>query len=838
MYGVQTSYRDSRGRWRESPTESVVKVLRALGAALGDPPAGDDASRCLTSPQMAVAIRERKRELWNRVVEPVLVAWDGVLPAVTVRLPVAAPRSEQAGEASERSERRSGAWSRSGLKLTLTLEEGAEEQWEVAWDSLELVEANAVSGERFEARRVLFARVGFPGAGSTSAGLIGIRRGRLPPGYHRLRVEAGGAVAETVVISAPRRCWAPQQVPKPGRAWGVFAPLYALRSERNWGAGDLADLGKLRDWVADEGGSVVATLPLLASYLDHPFEPAPYRPVSRLFWNELYLAVDQIAEWDRCPAARELWNSDEVQNRVRALRDEPLVDYEAVMALKRRVLEELSRCFFAQTDVASAAGGDAERRKALSAYVRAHPEAEEYAAFRARVEATGADWRSWPDAPPTGRAGERSPTDRAGGQPLGGAAEATRYHLYCQWQMDEQLGRLSRPGTPGASDGAGAGPDGSRLGPGQSLPGLFLDLPLGVHPGGLDAWRWRGLFATGVSTGAPPDSFFALGQDWESPPLHPERIREQGHEYFARCVRHHMRHARYLRIDHVMALHRLFWVPGGTEPTDGVYVTYPADEMYAVLCLESHRNRTVVVGEDLGTVPAGVRSSMRRHGVLGTWVLQASLRPRTAAPVGAVPRHTVASLNTHDMFPFAGFVAGADVGARVVTGQLAAPLPEKERRRRAQLLSRLAGYLRGLGLLSPGDHADVVAWLAAHLGAAWRGAGPKTRGAGNAGTKDALGAGAGHVSARDAASLEAPIAPAAAPAALLGALLTYLAQSRAELVLLTLEDVWLETRPQNQPGTGSECPNWCGKAALSLDDLDKLGQLRAVVGPFGAAAPK
>ena len=215
--------------------------------------------------------------------------------------------------------------------------------------------------------------------------------------------------------------------------------------------------------------------------------------------------------------------------------------------------------------------------------------------------------------------------------------------------MEEQLSRLSR---------REAGADLAGIPWGESLAGLFLDLPLGVHPGGFDSWRWPEVFVSGISTGAPPDSFFSGGQDWNFHPLHPERIRERGHQYLARSVHHHMRHANYLRVDHVMSLHRLFWVPEGMSPKEGVYVAYPSEESYAVLAVESHRNRTLVVGEDLGTVPAGVRASMRRHGVLGTWVMQSSMRSRGPKVVGAVPRCVVASLNTHDMFPFAGFPAG------------------------------------------------------------------------------------------------------------------------------------------------------------------------------------
>jgi 4-alpha-glucanotransferase len=332
------------------------------------------------------------------------------------------------------------------------------------------------------------------------------------------------------------------------------------------------------------------------------------------------------------------------------------------------------------------------------------------------------------------------------------------YHLYCQWQLDEQLSRMSGCDAASAT-GAAAAP----LAGGAA--GLFLDLPLGVHPGGFDTWRWPELFAAGMSAGAPPDAFFAHGQDWEFPPLHPRRASEQGHQYFAACLRAHMRHAAYLRIDHVMSLHRLFWVPTGAEPADGVYVTYPAEELYAVLSLESHRNKTVVVGEDLGTVPAEVRPAMRRHGVLRTWVFQGGLRPRAADPVGSVPAGSVVSLNTHDMFPYAGFVSGDDISARVRTGQLDEAGARREIAARRRLVTRLDAWLPQI--LPPPETSRAAAM------------------------SDLIPEGASSEAGRS-----------------LGRALGHLARSDARLALVSLDDILLETQPQNMPGTGAGWGNW------------------------------
>ena len=703
LWGVHTGYRDSRSRWRESPPEVVRQVLEALGAGYGEELGAGQAGGLGYAKDergLARALALRQAELAGRLVEPVVLAWEGMLP------PVVGPGGAHDLTRTDR---------RRPVRLTLSFDQGEEESWEAG-------------------------RQGSRG---------GARRGPLPFGYHRLRVETGSAEAEATVISAPRRCWAPS-LPAEGassRAWGAFAPLYALRSERDWGAGDLADLERLRDLVGAAGGAVVATLPLLATYLDRPFEPSPYSPVSRMFWNEFYLAVDRIPEWDECPAARVIGGMGGAGDPVTPLRAEPLVQYREVMALKRRALEELCRHFFAHAGP--------RRREAFDAYVKARPEAFEYAAFRARVESVGEDWRSWPE-------GETSAV--MGPRPLPALSESELYHLFCQWQMDEQLAHLGAHPVArvGEAESAAA----------NAQPGLVLDLPVGVHPGGFDTWKWRHLFAGSMSSGAPPDAFFARGQDWASPPLHPQRIREQGHRYYARCLREHMRHAAYLRIDHVMSLHRLFWVPAGREPADGAYVDYPAEESYAALCLESWRHRTAVIGEDLGTVPNGVRAAMRRHRVLGTWVFQSSLKPRAALPVGPVPRHVVAALGTHDMVPFAGFVVGADIGSRVETGQLDQAGARREAEARQRLIVRLARSLPGSETFQRG----------------------------------------GTLVAPDALS----------PGALLRNSLTYLWDSPAALVLVNIEDLLLETRPQNLPGTDSAQGNWRLKMATGLAGLEPV----------------
>jgi len=719
LYEVQTRYRDVLGREREPSDETLLKTLLALGAEVNGPSG------------LASAVRMREAELWGRMIEPVVVAWEGALPDVLLRLPAGIGRSAA-----------------TAVRLTLTLEDGSSSQGELPLDRLTSVDEAEVDGRSFVALSLPRGQVKRAVEGA----------GGLPTGYHRLRVEARGSVGEALVISAPRRCWEPEiggaqsggkggyaasagfrgnhadggpggaagggragagggeAMDEPLRAlagtqWGLFAPVYALRSERDWGAGDLADLKALVEWTGEQGGSLVATLPLLAASFGEGADPSPYRPLTRLFWNELFLSPEGVEEWKRCEPARRLSSAADTQARRDALRAKDVVDYRAVMALKRPVMEELARCFFDQA-------GEA-RRQNYEGYLRDNPFARDYAAFRAAEDAG-------------------APAGGAGRAAEGARRQAEQYHLYCQWQMDRQLAGLSAKGRPG----------------------LLFDLPLGVHPDGFDIQRWPQLFATGASTGAPPDMFFADGQDWTTPPPHPQADRRDGYPYFGACLRNLMRHASVLRIDHMMSFHRLFWIPAGLEPKDGAYVTYPAEELYAVLSRESHRHQTAVVGEDLGTVPNGVRASMRRHAIARTWIFLGSLRPRAQTMTAAVPSGALVTLETHDMVPLAGFLHGDDIETRVETGQLD---PEGARRESA-------------------DRRRLVARLSRLFGAA---------------DDDA---------ARSAS-------------AILAGCLAYLRRSAAKIILVNLEDLLLDRRPQNVPGTGSERPNWRRKIAVSLEEL-------------------
>jgi 4-alpha-glucanotransferase len=410
----------------------------------------------------------------------------------------------------------------------------------------------------------------------------------LPPGYHTLRRKDGH---ETLIIAAPMKAYAPRK-----KSWGIFTPLYAARTRRSWGAGDLGDLLQYASWVDHHRGSVVATLPMLAGFDD---EPSPYSPHSRLFWNELYLDATRLPEFR--PEDADL-------GTIAHLQQTPRVDYDAVSREKRRVLQRCAARFVPDAEYEEFARG----------------EAGEYARFR----------------------GDET------------------YHLYVQYRLAQQMREVAN-----AARRFGAG--------------LYLDFPLGVNSGGYDAHRYAHVFANGVSVGAPPDLFFTKGQSWGFAPFDPDAIRADRYQYFRKAVRQHVAHAGILRIDHVMGLHRLFWIPEGLSPADGVYVRYNSEELYAILTLESRRHGCTVVGEDLGTVPPEVPKSMARHGLRRMYVVQYEIKPNE--PIPQPPAASVASINTHDMPPFAAWWAGRDIDDRVSQGLLDEVGAHRERDTREQM---------------------------------------------------------------------------------------------------------------------------------------------------------
>ncbi len=477
-------------------------------------------------------------------------------------------------------------------------------------------------------------------------GTLGSRKFEF--GYHQTEVQG----REVFVISAPTKAYLSSQ-----KQWGIFAPIYALHSKRNTSAGDLTDFEHLMDWMNQLGGSVAATLPLLGAFLDEPFEPSPYSPATRLFWNEFYIDVQRVPEF-AAPGPGERPHKTK------------LVDYRSVMKYKRGILEPLARQLFSHPS--------SQRLQAFRKFVEENTQIENYAEFRAVTDRQRKGWTNWP-------AGLRNANLSRGDYD-----ETTKnYHLYAQWIIQEQLGRLANKARTR----------------GQVL---YLDLPLGLHPDSYDVWRYREYFVPHVTGGAPPDPVFTKGQNWGFPPMDPEAMRLNRYEYVIALLRNHFRFARLLRIDHIMGLHRLYWIPEGLSGDKGVYVEYPADELYAILCLESHRYKAGIVGENLGTVPPEVNRALAKHNVRQMYVVQYEIMGDPEKPkLRPVPARSFASLNTHDMPPFEAFLKGHDIDHRLDLGLLDKKTARKERKQRVAMRRKLRSFIDATKFLGK-SMADIV----------------------------------------------------------------------------------------------------------------------------------
>lgn len=674
LYGVQTAYYDGNHHRQQASEESLLAVLRSLGApveSLEDVPS---------------AWRERQQVLWQRLLEPVVVAWDGELHAVEVRLPSSAADTN--------------------LDCHLKLETGEQISWKWHLADFEVLKAANLEGMRYVVKQLQFPS-------------------QLPWGYHQLTLDLAGRQEESLIISSPLKTYTASSE-SGDRSFGVFLPLYALHSEKSWGSGDFSDLQALITWVARMGGRVVATLPLLPTFLDKLYEPSPYLPASRLLWNEFYLDISSVSELKECRSAQALLESSSFQNEIKTLRKSRLVDYQRQMILKRQALEEMCRHLFAEAS---------NRLQELYRFAEANPLVQDYARFRAACERHRNPWRFWPQPLREGILAEGDYEE-----------ENKRYHLYVQWLAYQQVKDVSEKAR-------------------EKSVQLYLDLPLGVHPDGYDVWRERETFVPDTSAGAPPDAVFTKGQNWRFPPLHPERIREQGYRYVIACLRHHLRYAGILRIDHVMSLHRLFCIPNGLEADRGVYVRYRAEELYAIMALESHRNKSIIVGEDLGTVPSYVRPAMKRHGLHHMFVVHYELASDPRKGLLPISSDSIASLDTHDMPPFAAFWQGLDIEERRRIGLLDSAGVREEKNRLLGVKQALITFLQDKDWLH-GAEDDITAVLKACL--------------------------------------------------------SFLAASQARIFLINLEDLWLETQPQNVPSTKEEYPNWRRRTKYTFEQFCQL----------------
>ena len=429
----------------------------------------------------------------------------------------------------------------------------------------------------------------------------------LPLGYHTVEFHTSGR--RQALIVAPEECHLP-----PGlRIFGWAVQLYAARSRRSWGIGDLRDLATIGAWSRDHGAGLLLVNPLHSATPVPPLQSSPYSPTTRRFFNPLYLAIDDV------PGARNLPNYAQLAAAGQRLNARPLIDRDAIFKVKMRALSAV----FARFE------GDA----LFDAYVLTGGSAlREFAVFCTLAETHGANWRKWP-------ARYRDPRSSDVRRFTEANADRLRFHLWVQWLLDRQLARAA-----------------------ADVP-IMQDLPIGFDAAGADAWAWQDVIAQGVSVGAPPDEFNTQGQNWGLPPFIPSRLRRAAYQPFVETIRGTLKYAGGLRIDHVMGLFRLFWIPEGMSAAEGAYVRNNADDLLAIIALESHRAGAIVVGEDLGTVDEKARAQLQAAKVLSYRLLWFEKDdPRR------YPSQALAAITTHDLPTVAGLWNGSDLAAQRALG--------------------------------------------------------------------------------------------------------------------------------------------------------------------------
>jgi len=679
---------------------------------------------------MARALEREEAREWLRVAPPVTVCRETSLPYRIV-LTFAETAADHPC-----------AW-------RLALEDGGSRQGEFRPRQLERLESRAVDGEQ----RI---RVAFDW------------RETLPAGYHRFVLQPRAASpAVTTLVIAPGRCYLPPALSGSGRTWGVAAQLYGLRSARGWGMGDFTDLVTLAAQWGERGVGVVGVNPLHALYPHNPAHASPYGPSSRRFLNVLYLDVEAVEDLQECADAQQEIRSAIFQESLKAARESVLVDYPAVAQLKFRVLERLydhfvERHLNPRTARARAfrefqeAGGNALRQHAL------------YEALQQHFHDADGSVRGFPDWP----APYRDPDSEAVARFADAHSARVELYEYLQWQADLQLGnaaeRCRRVGME---------------------VGLYTDIAVSIDAAGAESWANQDCYTAGATLGAPPDEINRDGQNWGLPPLHPVRLREAAYAPFIAVLRAGMRHAGAVRIDHVMGLARLFWIPRGGSAADGAYVHYPFEDLLGVLALESHRHRCMVIGEDLGTVPDEVRSGLARTGVLSYRLL---LFERDSAGEFKLPAEypldALVTATTHDLPTLAGFWEGHDLHLRHLLGQFA------DAGLAVALADRAEDRVRILRALERERLAPGVT--------------P------NAATARKV---------TDDVALAVQV---------------YLARAPSRVQVVQLEDVFGVSQQANLPGTVEDHPNWRRKLPLALEKMPEDPRMAALAAVLSAERPR
>lgn len=575
--------------------------------------------------------------------------------------------------------------------------------------------------------------------------------GHLALGWHTLCADADGTTAECPLVVTPQRLKTTGLLAE-RRNWGLMAQLYSVRSARSWGIGDFADLADLATISGQEGAGFLLVNPLHAAEPRPPIENSPYLPTTRRFFNPLYLRVEEIPEYGYLDTAGRTGVERQAGQLHAANRSAGLLDRNSSYEAKLAALELVFRV----------RRSPARARQFADFCTDQGPGLDDFALWCALAE------RLPPSAPEWTGAAADPGTPYCADQRVR-LAGRIEFHRWLQWICDQQLEAAQRSARQAGME-----------------IGVIHDLAVGVKLGGADAWTLDGVLARGVTVGAPPDMFNQQGQNWTQPPWHPGRLAESGYAAYRDMLRTVLRHAGGIRVDHILGLFRLWWIPAGAGPEDGTYVYYDHEALIGILALEAQRAGAIVIGEDLGVFEPWVRDYLAERGIFGTSILWFEHDAGGPIPPERYRQQCLTSVNTHDLPPTAGYLAGEHVTLRESLGLLQRPVAEERAAAAAEQESVLA-LVRERGLLpagNPDGPADVQATVEA--------------------------------------------------------LYAFTALSPSSLLGVALVDAVGETRTQNQPGTSTQYPNWCiplagARGPVLIDELPDDPGFRSLAGTVRAS---
>lgn len=708
--------------------EADDAVLRALLEGMGFPSE--------TREELIQTVEALQERTFKDVVEPVQVVREGIAPvAITITCPEALCLG--------------------GYRWGLRREDGWETQGEGRIGTLQVVQELGGPGGRY-CRRVLSVHE------------------PLGCGYYDLEIALGAGplerAAQQRLIVVPRQAYVPESLEDEKKTWGLTAQLYGIRSEKNWGIGSFSDLRALIDWAADVGAGFVGINPLWLLFPEDPSKVSPYGPSSRRFLQPWYVDVEAIPEFSESEEVRRWFGQDRVRKAYEAARQAPLVDYEAVWPIQREALEQLYG-HFREHHLTK----DSPRARNFRRFLEdGGQDVERYGIFHAldghfrRQDPSVWGWPLWPRS-------YRDPASAAVVEFAAHHREAVAFQQYVAWNAWEQLAACGR----------------RSMERGLAV-GLYGDLPVGVDPAGLDTWLAPSLFALKVRIGAPPDDFNPKGQEWGVCPFLPQALKEAAYEPFIAMLRANMREFGALRIDHVMGLMRQFWIPAGLDARHGTYVRYPFEDLLGLVLLESQRNRCLVVGEDLGTVPDRVRAAMEESRLFGCRLcFFERTEEGSFPPPENFPPFSVASFATHDLPTLEGFWQGEDLRVRERLGLF----PDQEVREKI-LLRRSADQEALRTLLQSWGYVEEES-------------GEPTCGDEETRTQ------------RRAA-----------------ALYRYLAAGGSKLLAVSVEDLCGVTEQVNVPGTVTEHPNWRRKPPFDMETMKAHPRVQAILTAIAEQRPR